>query len=292
MTTYATSFAEREFQVCVVSHLVEDGRTYWVAAGGGPMYAVLLAQRVHAPNAVYVTEDGIIAALPKLPLDPLMSVVSSRPAYRALMWTGMNTIGDHCSVGYMDYGILNTLQIDPYGNINSTWLGSYLVNGRRVTGPGGADSIAAMCWRTILMLDHQRRKFVPRVDFISSAGYLDGAPGARERVGLPRDTGPWRVVTNWAVFDFEEKTRHMRLIAVAPFVTVEQVLEEMSFEPLMADSIEVLEPPTEEELAILRTELDVRGQFMDASPRWVERRGEEWLLIAKEEAARERPAWI
>jgi glutaconate CoA-transferase subunit B len=277
--TQASTFNEREFQVCTTARLVEDARTYWVAAGGSPMYSVLLAKKLYAPNALYVTEDGIIAAEPLLPLDPVMTVIGARPSYRAVMWTTMNGVADHCAVGHMDYGILNTLQIDPFGNINSTWVGDYPVEGRRMNGPGGADTIAAQCRRVIIITDHQQRKFVPRVDFISSPGYLDGSPGARERVGLPRGTGPWAVVTNWAVFDFEEGSRRMRLRAIAPFVTLEQVLAEMSFEPVLAENIETLDPPTEEELQIFRSQMDVGGQFSDASGSWITREEGRWTLV-------------
>jgi len=278
----ADSFAEKEFQVCITARVITDGNTYWVAAGGSPMHAVLLGKKVYAPQAVYVTEDGMMGPEPALPFDPMMLAISARAGYRALMWGTMITVGDHCTRGYMDYGILNTLQLDPYGNINSTWLGKYPIKGRRISGPGGADSIAAMCRRTIIVTDHQRRKFVSQVDFISSPGYLDGSPGARERVGLPPNTGPWRVITNWAMFDFEEKSHRLRLIAIAPFITLEQVLEEMSFEPVMAQNIEVMDPPTEKELLVLRTELDVRGQFSDSSRYWVELRDDKWVMTEKE----------
>ena len=267
MAEKASSFNEREHQICLVARMVEDERTYWVAGGGSPMYALLLAKKLYAPSAVYVTEDGVIAPEPDLPFDPLMAMMSSKATYRALQWGTMNTVGSHAQLGFLDYGILNTLQTDPYGNINSTAIGEYEGEHRRFSGPGGADSIASLCWRTIIMLDHQRRKFVPRVDFISSPGYLDGTEGARERVGLPEGTGPWRVVTPWAVFDFHD--RHLRLLGVSPFVTVEQVLEEMGFRPLMAERIETLETPSEEELAVLRTQLDVRGQNTDVG-RWLE----------------------
>ncbi len=281
----AAAFAEREFQVCITARLAEDERTYWVAAGGGPMYSVLLARRLYAPNAVYVTEDGIVAAEPVLPLDPVMTVVGERPSYRAVQWTTMNGIGDQCAVGYMDYGILNTLQIDPYGNINSTWVGRYPVKGRRINGPGGADTIAAQCRRVILLTDHQKRKFVEKVDFISSPGYLDGSPGARERAGLPSNSGPWAVVTSWAVFDFDDKTHRMRLRAIAPFVTLDQVLGEMSFTPVLPEKIDVLVPPTENELNIFRAEMDTRGQFTDASDYWIIREDDQWTMVAKEKPA-------
>ena len=288
MSEKASYFNEREHQICLVARMVEDARTYWVAGGGSPMASILLAKKLYAPNAVYVTEDGVINPEPMLPLDPLMTMVTSRASYRALQWGTMNTVGFHAQIGLMDYGILNTLQVDPYGNINSTALGDYEGEHRRFGGPGGADSIAALTWRTILMTDQQARKFVPRVDFISSPGFLDGTEGARERAGLPRGTGPWRVVTPWAVFDYVD--RHLRLAGVSPFVTVDQVLAEMSFKPLMAKEIETLETPTEEELALLRTELDQRGQITDVGKPVVRRDDDTYAFVEQEKEKGELPS--
>src|SRR3989337_2139120 len=288
MSTPATYFNEREHQICLVARMVEAARTDWVAGGGSPMAAILLAKMLYAPNAVYVTEDGVINPEPMLPMDPLMTMVTSRASYRALQWGTMNTVGFQAQIGFMDYGILNTLQVDPYGNINSTALGDYEGEHRRFGGPGGADSIAAMCWHTILMTDQQARKFVPRVDFISSPGFLDGSEGARERAGLPRGTGPWRVVPPWALFDYQD--RRLRLAGVSPFVTVDQVLAEMSFKPLMADPIETLETPPEEELALLRTELDQRGQITDVGKPVVRQDDGTYAFVEQEKAKGELPS--
>ena len=265
--TPATSFNEREMQICTVARMVEDAKTYWVAGGGGPMYAVLIAIKLYAPAAQYITEDGVIAPEPMLPFEPVMTMVSSRAGYRALAWGTMNTAGNHAQLGLMDYGILNTLQVDQHGNINSTAIGKYGAGSRRFGGPGGADSIAALCWRTILMTDQEKRKFVDRVDFISSPGFLDGTEGARERVGLPVDTGPYRVVTPWAMYDYAD--RKLRLVAIAPWVTVDDVLAECEHPPLIADNIAQLEGPSEEELQILRTELDPRGQNTAERSAWI-----------------------
>ncbi len=265
--TRATSFNEREMQICTVARMVDDGKTYWVAGGGSPMYAALLGIKLYAPNAQYITEDGCIAPEPMLPFEPVMTMVSSRAGYRALAWGTMNTAGNHAQLGLMDYGLLNTLQVDQHGNINSTAIGEYGSGARRFGGPGGADSIAALCWKTILMTDQEKRKFVERVDFISSPGFLDGTDGARERAGLPPDTGPYRVVTPWAMYDYTP-ARKLRLIAIAPWVTVEQVLSECEYPPVVADTVATLDSPTEEELHILRTQLDPRGQNTEKSA-WV-----------------------
>lgn len=265
--TRSEAFSEREVAMCVVARMVEDGKTYWAAGGGTPLYSVLLGKKLYAPDAQYVTEDGVIAPIPMLPFEPMMSMVASRASYRALSWGNMNTAGYFAQLGFMDYGVLNTLQIDKHGNINSTFLGEYGAGGRRMHGPGGADTIASCCWRTIVITDQEKRKFVERVDFISSPGFLDGSEGARERAGLPRGTGPWRVVTPAAVYDYHE--RRLRLIARVPWVSVDEVLAECEYQPLVAPNVELIEPPSEEEVQVLRTELDVRGQTTDAAGGWI-----------------------
>jgi glutaconate CoA-transferase subunit B len=203
-----------------------------------------------------------------LPFEPVMTMVSSRAGYRALAWGTMNTAGNHAQLGLMDYGILNTLQVDRHGNINSTAIGEYGAGARRFGGPGGADSIAALCWRTILMTDQEKRKFVERVDFVSSPGFLDGSEGARERAGLPAGTGPYRVVTPCAMYDYTDD-RKLRLVAIAPWVTIDDVLAECEHRPPVAADVATLDGPTEEELHILRTELDPRGQNTAERSAWI-----------------------
>lgn len=180
--------------------------------------------------------------------------------YRAAAWTSMNTVCSHASLGFYDYGILLTLQADPYGNINSSFLGGDFNHpGRRFGGAGGANEIASLCWRTILRCPQEKRKFTKKMDFITSPGYLDGSPNAREKAGLPAGTGPYRIVTPEAVFGFDEKTHYMKLLAVSEWVEVKDVLEKMDFEPMLAGQIERLAPPDEEELEILRVNVDPGG---------------------------------
>ncbi|MDO8616483.1 MAG: hypothetical protein Q7T33_12240, partial [Dehalococcoidia bacterium] len=112
--------------------------------------------------------------------------------------------------------------------------------------------------------------------------------GARERAGLPRGTGPWRVVTPWALFDYED--RHLRLAGVSPFVTVEQVLSEMSFKPVMAAKIETLDTPTEEELALLRSELDQRGQIRDVGKPVVRQDDGSYAFVEQEQEKKDLPS--
>ena len=267
------SFTDMEQIISTTARLMEEEKLYFVAIGGPPLVAVLLAKRIRAPELAYVVEDGTIAPSVPLPAPPFL-IAASGASYRAVAWTDMNTVAFHAGLGYLDYGVLAAVQVDEHGNFNSTFIGpAYERPARRFGGPGGANEIASLCWRTVLMTRQQGRKFVRKLDFMSSPGYLDGSPGARERAGLPSDTGPWRVVTEMAVFDFDEETRRMRLRAVAPWATVDDVLAEMEFEPLIAPSLEAIDVPSEEELTALRTEVDPTGRTI---------RGR-WLTVEEEE---------
>ena len=255
----ATSFTDNEAIITYAARLMEGQRLYFVAIGGPPLLAVLLAKQLHAPAIAYVVEDGTIAPEMRLPA-PAFMIGAGLASSRAVAWTDMNTVDFHASRGYIDDGVLAAVQVDAYGNFNSTFAGgSYDRPERRFGGPGGATEIAALCWRTTLMTRLQRRKFVEKLDFVSSPGFLDGSPGARERAGMPSGTGPYRVVTERALFGFDDDTRRMKLLAVAPWSSVEDVLSDMEFEPVVPAHVETLEPPTERELDVLRTQVDPSG---------------------------------
>jgi acyl CoA:acetate/3-ketoacid CoA transferase beta subunit len=105
-------------------------------------------------------------------------------------------------------------------------------------------------------MNHEKRRFLPEIDFITSPGYLDGSPDARTEAGLPANTGPYRVITSLAAFDFSPETRRMRLISVREGMTADKVLTEMEFEPEVADSLDIIEPPRDAELEMLRSDID------------------------------------
>lgn len=253
------TFTDVEANICTIAGLIEEDKLYFVQMAGAPLMAVLLAKYMRTPGVGYVVEEGAVAPNPSFPL-PRMMLGASRSHHRAVAWYGMNIADSHAALGFMDYGLLACLQIDKFGNFNSTFIGgSYEQPERRFGGPGGANEIASQCWRTLLMTKLERRKFVNKLDFVSSPGYLDGTPGARERVGLPANTGPYKVTTQEALFDFDEETHQMRLIAMMPWVTEEEVLSKMEFEPLIADKLERMEPPTDDELTIIRAQIDPGG---------------------------------
>ena len=248
-------FTEVEMMACTAGRLFEDDKAYLIGFGM-PQIAAILAQKLYTPNIIWIYEYGTIAPQFPLPFEPLF-VGDSKSNYRAVAWKDMNQVFAQAAQGFIDYGMLGALQIDPYGNINSSYVGgTYEQPVRRFAGAGGANGIASLCWRTIYVLMQEKRRFVPKLDFITSPGYLDGSPHARENAGLPAHTGPYRVVTPMALFDFEEHSHRMRLIATAPTVQVEQVLAEMAFEPLVSPTVEEMAPPTADELTWLRERID------------------------------------
>jgi glutaconate CoA-transferase subunit B len=241
-----------ELLICTASRLMEDETTAFIGTGI-PMLAASLAQKMHAPNLIPIFEfGGTGARLERLP----RAVGESRTFYRGVAASGICDIMETAARGFIDFGFLGGAQIDPYGNLNSTIIGPRHHPPKvRLPGSGGGNDVGSLCWRTIIIMRHDTRRFVPRVDFITTPGYLTG-PGAREEAGLPPGTGPYRVVSTLALLDFDEETKHMRLVSTNPGVTVEQVLENTGFELIVADQVGQNEPPTAEELRLLREDID------------------------------------
>jgi glutaconate CoA-transferase subunit B len=241
-----------ELMICCAARLLEDGRT--VAVGTGvPCAAAMLAQRTHAPNLVILFEAGGVA--PRLPTMPI-SVGDSRAFYRAAMATSMADVMETAQRGMIDYTFLGGAQIDARGNLNSTMIGDDYGKPRvRLPGSGGACDLASLCWRVLVVTPHDKRRFVEKLDFLTTPGYLSG-PGAREAAGLAPGGGPYRVITDLAVMGYGEATRRMEVLSLHPGVTMERVRAATGFEPGVREPPAVTEPPTARELQILREEVD------------------------------------
>src|SRR5207249_2541230 len=160
-----------------------------------------------------------------------------------------------CQRGMIDYTFLGGAQIDAYGNLNSTLIGTYAKPKVRLPGSGGANDLASLCWRIMVVTNHDRRRFVEKVEFLTTPGYLTG-PCAREAAGLPPGTGPYRVITDLAVMGYHEETRRMQLLSLHPGVTLARAREATGFELGVREPLETTEPPTSHELRILREEVD------------------------------------
>src|SRR4051812_1402189 len=246
------SYNAMELMICCAARALEDGRT--VAVGTGvPCAAAMLAQRTHAPRLTILFEAGGVS--PRLPTMPI-SVGDSRTFHRAAMATSMADVMETCQRGMIDYTFLGGAQIDAFGNLNSTMIGPDHARPKvRFPGSGGANDLASLCWRVLVVTMHDKRRFVEKLDFVTTPGYLSG-PGAREAAGLPADTGPYRVITDLAVMGYHETTRRMQVLSLHPGVTMEQVRANTGFAIEAVEAVQTTTPPGDEELRILRDEVD------------------------------------
>ncbi|HMP01174.1 MAG TPA: CoA-transferase [Gemmatales bacterium] len=241
-----------ELMIVAASRLLEDGKLVTVGTGA-PCAATMLAQKRQAPNLVMFFEAGGVA--PLLPTMPV-SVGDSRTYYKGVMATSMADVMETCQRGLMDYAFLGGAQIDPYGNLNSTHIGGDHAKPKvRLPGSGGACDLASFCWKVITITNHDRRRFVPKLDFLTTPGYLTG-PGAREAAGLLPGAGPFRVVTDLAILGYHDQSKRMEVISLHPGVTLEQVRDQTGFELGVREPLGQTPPPTAEELAILRDQID------------------------------------
>src|SRR6266571_4365347 len=237
----SVAYNAMELMICCAARHLQDGCT--VAVGTGvPCATAMLAQRTSAPRLCIVFEAGGIA--PQLPTMPI-SVGDSRTFYRGLMATSMADVMETCQRGLIDYTFLGGAQIDAFGNLNSTMIGAdYARPKSRLPGSGGANDLASFCWRILVVTKHDRRRFVEKLDYLTTPGYLTG-PGAREVAGLPPGTGPYRVITDLAIMGYHEETKRMEVLSLHPGITLEQIQANTGFaisgrEPLLTTA-----PPSE-----------------------------------------------
>ncbi|MEW5783810.1 MAG: CoA-transferase [Bacillota bacterium] len=246
------SYNRMELMISLASRFLED-ESIVVVGTGAPCAAAMLAQTLYAPNLMIMFEAGGIG--PLLPSMPI-SVGDSRTFYRALAASSMPEIMETCQRGMVDYTFLGGAQIDMYGNINSTMIGSdYSRPKVRFPGSGGANDLASFCWRTMMITVQDARRFTNKIDFITSPGYLTGK-GAREAAGLPPGSGPYKVITDLGVLGFDAETKRMQVESIHPGITREQIAANTGFELLWSPDLDTSEPPTEQELAVLREKVD------------------------------------
>jgi len=235
---------------------LRDHQTVFTGVGA-PMLASVLAQRTHAPHLTMVIEGGIVGPRWRPGWLPI-STNEMRAAYRAQMLPGVTDIFLLAQRGSLDVGFIGGAQIDEHGNVNTSYIGDPARPKVRLPGSGGANDIISLCREVIILTQHEKRRFSRTVDFITSPGWLTGGD-SRRKAGLLFG-GVARVVTTLGLFGFDPTTRRMRIEAVHPGVTVEQVRDETSFELGAAERVATTAPPSPEELGLLR-ELDPRRQF-------------------------------
>ncbi len=253
---YARDYTTAELMVVRASREIQDNEIVFVGTGL-PMIASMLAKYTHAPHSVIIFEAGTVdSALLHLPA----SVGDSRCVYGASTCRGLFDIfATVLQRGFVDVGFLGGAQVDRYGNLNSTVIGDYHHPKVRFPGSGGAGDIACLSKRTVIIMRHEKRRFPQQVDYLTSPGWVNGANG-RSEAGLIRG-GPVSVISDMAVLRFKDETKEMFLVSHHPSVSIEKILENTGFALDIAGATET-EPPTEEEIDLLRNTIDAEGLFL------------------------------
>jgi len=236
-----------EMMTVAAARALRDGQACFVGIGL-PSRAANLARRLHAPGLVLIYESGTIDTKPaELPLsigdgvlaDAALSVVSVPEIFNYWLQPGR-----------IDVGFLSGAQLDRFANINTTVIGDYREPDVRLPGSGGAPEIAASCREVIVVMRHQMRAFVERVDFVTSVGHGSG-PKDRRLLGL-RGAGPVRVITDLGVLEPDPESAELVLTALHPGVSVEQVRAETGWDLQVAAELSATPPPSAQELSVLR----------------------------------------
>jgi glutaconate CoA-transferase, subunit B len=247
MTTDAATYTASELLAVMSARLLRDGQVVF-AGVGIPLLAATLAQRLHAPGLTILFEGGTIGAFVepgKLP----PSTNEQRCTRRANMVLGSTDVLLLLQRGYVDIGFMGGAQIDQYGNLNSSFIGDPERPASRLPGTGGGNDIASLT-QMIVAMKHEKRRFVKTVDFVTSPGFLSG-DSSRCDNGLIAG-GMYRVVTDLGILGFDEVSKRMKLLALHPGITAEQVQQNTGFELSIAADLGITDPPTENELAVLR----------------------------------------
>ena len=237
--------------------MIHDYETL-IAGVGIPTLAASLAGITHAKNIVVTTEWGTVNPNPR---RLMFSVTDTTVNERAVALPGSQVIMNDMQNGRLDLGVIGGAQVDRYGNVNSTMILDRETGGLKtmLPGSGGANDIATSAKRTIIIMRSTRRCFVEKVDYITSPGYLDG-PGCREKYGMPGG-GPEIVISAEGTFRFDPETKEMYLATYHPGVSVEEIREMVPWDLKVSSDVRETEPPTEEEIEILRL-LDPSGMYV------------------------------
>ena len=255
-----TNYTNREMQAISIAKSISDGQIAIVGTGL-PLIGAALAKLIYAPNCTLIVESGLMDCAP---IEVPRSVGDIRlMAHCAVQWPNVRYVGFQANEWLHDtsrmVAFIGGAQIDAYGNVNSTCIGDYHNPVTRFTGSGGANGIATFV-NTIIMMQHEKRRFMDKIDYVTSAGWIDG-PDGRAKVGLPANRGPQMVVTDRGIMKFDEQTKRMYLYGYYETSSPEDIIENTGFEIDVSKAVKI-DPPTPDIIKIIREEIDPKQAFI------------------------------
>ena len=236
---------------------LHDGEVVVVGLGL-PWVACALARRTHAPSLTSIMEIGVINGNP---VDTPVGLADSRIFHQSTCWSSfLDTLGMNLHRGLVDVGFLGALEVDRYGNINTTLLKGEEGQVTYVNGSAGGNDVASLARRVMIIMRHQKRKLPRVLAHLTSPGFVDGRD--RRETGL-RGDGPHRIITDMAILGFDPDTHLAKLLSAHPGVSVESIIENTGFPLLLPDQVATTPLPDDEQLRILRREIDPGGAYLN-----------------------------
>lgn len=257
-------YTKQEFMAIATGREIKDGELIILGVGLS-MLAGYFAQTNHAPNLRPFTEGGVYGATP---VDGLpWGIECNRISANATSFTNaMDALGFLVLSGRADNAVIGAAQVDKYGNVNTTGIwddppwkaGKYLPPRVRLNGSGGAGDISVGCKQYLIMVSHEKRRFVEKVDYISSTGFLNGGD-SREKCGFIGG-GPAAIISTLGILRPDPQTKEFFLDAFFPFTTIEEVKASTEWDLKISPDVSTVPEPTDEELENLRA-VDVTGSL-------------------------------
>jgi glutaconate CoA-transferase subunit B len=262
-----------EIMATAICRELRDDETWFLGLATGeetilllscvPLVAMAMAQDTHAPNSTIMIPGMFNPVVSEAPTAMEAEFGDRIRDWRCEMYSTMNPNLHEATHtrGEVDLGFSSVAQVDQYGNCNIVCIGDYHKPEVRLIGPIHQPGHLAFFGREIVVIDHEKRNFVERVDFISGVGFLDG-PGSREQLGLPGG-GPCMILTNKAVFDFHPETKLVRLKSIHPGVSLDEVRDNTGFtHDYIPDQVPETPPPSSDEIQIIRQQVDPRSALL------------------------------
>lgn len=261
-----------EIMAAAISRELKDDENWFIGMATGektilmlsliPIAGMALAQHTHAPNSFMLVTGCLLNPVAgEIPTGMESEFGTLMKDWRCEGWQDSLISAYSAPRGEIDVGFGSAAQVDKYGNCNIVCIGDYHRPKVRLIGPINQPGHFALFGREFIVLDHERRNFVDRVDFISGVGFLDG-PGGRERLGLTGG-GPCIIFTDKAIFDFDPDTKLARLKSVHPGVSLDEVIEKTGFtHDYIPDKVPETALPTDDEIKLIREVIDPRGVLL------------------------------
>jgi glutaconate CoA-transferase, subunit B len=238
-------YSIQELMIIAAAREIADGELVFVGMRL-PITAYGVARLTHAPNAVGLFECGIARYAPAA---DMLYTMGDPPNQLNAAWTaGLIPVMSQLQRGRIDAGFIGGAEVDRYGNVNSSYIGDFANPDVKLPGSGGAADIAAMSKRLLVIMNHDRRRLVEKVDYVTSPGYLDGGD-SRKKAGLKG--GPSAVITDKAILRPHGPDNEMHLASIHEGHNVDEISENTGWNLKVLPEIVETQPPSPEEMAAL-----------------------------------------